>query len=336
MSRYFLLIFLLFFGCQNPSPSEKPTFFSGLSMTMEYKVIIGKTLTNKEKGLVEKVISQTFEEANRVYNNWNFDSELSHLNRMQSKIQVPLSPLLHDLLTITDQIVKKTRGYYDPTITPALQLWKKAFQTNTFPSKNEIESLKKIIGWHNIHIDEHGVFSKEYEATSLDLSGIAKGYCVDSLIKNLQKAGFQHVYAEWGGEISVIGNHPSGRSWNIYISNLKNSDPNRAIDIISLNNQAVATSGDYLQQWQIFDTIAKENVFYTHIINPTTLYPLKITNTNICSATVMASTCSVADGLATAAMVFNSTEEVKEWIKELQMESPEIQFWIVQRQPIDY
>lgn len=305
-------------------------------MTMEYRIIIGKTLTNKEKGIVEKVISETFEEANRIYNNWNLDSELSQINRMQSQIQVQLSPLLRDLIGITDEIVKKTRGLYDPTITPALQLWKKAFQTKTSPSKNEIESLKKIIGWHNVHIDDRGFFSKDHDAISLDLGGVAKGYCVDLLIKNLQKVGFEHVYAEWGGEISAVGNHPSGRPWNIYISNLKNSDPSQAIDTISLYNRAVATSGDYLQQWHILDESTGDNVIYTHIIDPTTLYPIKITETNICSATVMAPTCAIADGLATAAMLFNSMEEITEWIKEIQNESPEIQFWIIQRQPIDY
>ena len=127
------------------------------------------------------------------------------------------------------------------------------------------------------------------------------------------------------------GEHPDKRPWNIYISRLNNTNPQDAIDLVSLCNQAIATSGDYLQNWVVEDEQTFEKITYFHIIDPTTLRPLIATPQSVASASVLASSCAFADGLATAAMMFSSAEDAVKWAEEIKMQFPELSFWIVSR-----
>jgi len=165
---------------------------------------------------------------------------------------------------------------------------------------------------------------------SLDLGGIAKGYGVDLILENLNQAGFSDVFVEWGGEIRASGKHPEGRPWRIFISRLENNDPHLAIAHLDLVDQAIATSGDYLQNW----TIEKDGNCSTffHIIDPVTLHPLQKQPLSIASTSVVAPTCALADGLATVAMMFLSVEEAQVWAEKMKKENPDLSFWIVSRQ----
>ena len=138
---------------------------------------------------------------------------------------------------------------FDPTIEPIQQLWKNRLNEAREPGPDEIAALLPATGWNKIHI-EKGLFWKDHDGCSLDLGGIAKGYCVDLLVEQLNAAGYPDVFVEWGGEIRASGRHPDKRPWNIFISRLGNSNPSLAIATIALRDQAIATSGDYMQFWK--------------------------------------------------------------------------------------
>lgn len=313
-------------SCQNQDPPQKTVqIFTDRAMTMEYRIQIGKALTSSEAEKVLQIVNAIFDHVNRTYNNWNPDSEISQLNRMPANKEVKISADLMRLLKITEHLVALTSGYFDPTVAPLAKLWKAQVQGAEMPPQEEIERLRPAIGWDKIVLTDDG-FLKKHPLTSLDLCAIAKGYCVDLITEGLIAAGFSDVYVEWGGEIRAAGSHPEGRPWNIYISRLEDIDPSHAIDYIALHNNAVATSGDYLQSWQTSDGHR-----YTHIINPKKLYPIEITSCNICSATVLADSCVVADALATAAVAFPESLLAETWAKQLQQEYPSIQFWFVTR-----
>lgn len=319
------LLILLLFSC-NLSPSPSITTFHGIAMTMEFNVKIGESLTENQKKEIKKIIFDTFNEVDQVYNIWNPDSELSKLNKAKSNEWIQISEKLENLLIITDEMVKKTNGLFDPTIAPLQDLWKNSIAIGQIPTKNEIEALRPAIGWKNIIIKNGKILKNK--STRLDLGGIAKGYCVDLIAERL-KTQHNNFYVEWGGEIRVGGEHPDHRPWTVFISNLGDSNPENALGVISLSNQAVATSGDYLQQWT-YKSKEKE-IAYSHIINPQTLEPIIANNSNICSATVIAGSCVEADALATALMLFSSIEKATEWIESLRIQQPEINYYLMNR-----
>jgi thiamine biosynthesis lipoprotein len=253
--------------------------FAGVAMTVPYRIVIAHPNSK-----VQEVIASTFDEIDQIYNKWNPNSEISRLNQLQAHIQVPISEKLEHFLKITSHYVTLSGGRFDPTLGS---------------------------GWNKIHF-ENGLFWKDEDSIQIDLGGIAKGYAIDLLVERLIALGHPDVFVDWGGEIRVAGRHPDNRPWRIKIPS-----PGEEI-IVELENQAVASSGDYFQYWEV------DGRYFYHITNPLTKTPLEITATSPSSVTVIASTCLEADAIATAGMVFDTVEESREWLKHIS----DIQFWV--------
>lgn len=320
---FLVISFLYVYNHSNSSKVE----FNGNAMTIDYRVIIGHPLLQNEKNQIEDIVNQTFKEIDDVYNKWNPESEISKINQSKKGVIIPLSEKLEKFLYLTDSVVKLTKGRFDPTIEPLQQLWKTHLQRGEIPSEQKVQEILPAVGWKKIHYG-NGTFYKDHDKTSLDLGGIAKGYCVDLLLENLVNAGFKNVFVEWGGEIRVSGKHPDDRPWSVFITGLYDVDPNNALAYINLDNQAVATSGDYLQNWKI----EKDGVetIYFHIIDPITGSPL-IAASNVASATVVADTCVLADALATVALMHPSLEAAQQWADEISKDNKDIKFWLYSR-----
>lgn len=327
-----VVFYALFFTACSENTTEQPvTSFEGTAMTIDYRITLKAPLDKESQKLVKRIIAETFHEIDSIYNMWNPFSELSQLNQAGATTKLPLSPKLEKLLLLTDVLVKTTDGKFDPTIAPLQKIWKSALTQNKMPLEIDLDAVTPSVGWDKLHISD-GLFWKDHPLTSLDLGGIAKGYGVDLLAERLHDAGFADVYVEWGGEIRTFGNHPEGRPWRVFISRLGDTTPERAIAFVELKNQALATSGDYLQNWSILNSDSDRFVHYSHILSPETKSPLEITRSSIASASVLANTCSEADGLATAAMMFRTVDEAYEWAKTLKEKQPELQFWFLSRE----
>lgn len=318
-----LFLLLLFAGCSTESPPQL-TIFSGNVMTMDYRILIGGALTSHESERIKEQIQEVFDEVNAIYNYWNPDSEISRLNRLPKGTQASLSPKLEKFLIVTQKIVELTEGRFDPTIASIQQLWKSKLTRGTLPSEEEILAVAPSVGWNLIHV-ENGKFWKDHDLTALDLGGIAKGYCIDLLIESLMDQGHLNIFVEWGGEIRAAGIHPSQRPWKVFISRFGNTNPEEAIAQVDLKDQAIATSGDYMQSWK---DPSKTEKTYFHIFNPSQNRPLISEKGSIASASVLAPTCLLADALATAAMIFSSEQEANDWAEALRKRMPELQFWI--------
>lgn len=290
--------------------------------------MVGSSLESNQKAIVQQIIDATFDEVNSIYNKWNPNSELSKLNLAKAHTQVKLSKELENLLTLTSEMVTLSNGKFDPTIEPLQKLWKKALSKGTIPSDAAIEKKLTLVGFDNIHI-KNGFFSKDHESLSLDLGGIAKGFAVDLLVTRLNAAGYLNVFVEWGGEIKATGIHPEFRPWHIFIARLHDKNPDNAIATLDLHSQAIATSGDYLQNW----TIKKDNKLktYFHVFDKNSGKPRKIKHSSIGSASVIANSCMVADAIATALMLFDNKEEALKWVEEVKMIYPEIVVYLFTR-----
>jgi len=304
-------------------------------MFMNYKILIGKPLTHKEMMHVEQLIAAVFEQINTIYNKWNPHSELSQLNRLKAGERRVLSNELFQFLKQMDEIVKMTQGHFDPTIEPIQQLWKTKLEQGVEPTSEEIAQVTPAIGWHLIHVED-SYFYKDHDATALDLGGIAKGLAVDLLVERLNEAGYTHLFVEWGGEIRATGSHPNNRPWTIFISRFGDNDPDHAIAQLKLTDAAIATSGDYLQNWTLYDANApKEIVTYFHIFDPQTYQPLVASSQSIASASIIAPTCVLADALATAAMLFTSKMETLVWLREVQIQYPSVELFLFTREEVN-
>lgn len=322
-SKWLLLVLFLASSCAAPPEDPSLLIFQDTVMTVPYKIQVACACKQKDRSAIEHMIASTFKEIDTIYNKWNASSELSAVNRHASTAPLLLSRELYRFLELADTYVKLTEGRFDPTIEPVQQIWKAAFKAQKMPLEKEIALAAPHVGWDKLTL-KNGYLQKESGGVQLDLGGIAKGLAVDMLVKRLNASGYADVYVEWGGEIRTSGRHPDNRPWRVYISRLGDCDPSQAVEHLDLEDSAIATSGDYLQQWEIGGQT------YFHIINPRTLHPLLATHTSIASVTVMARTCLEADVLATAAMLFPSVESARTWAEQ----HPTARFWVMSRQSL--
>ncbi|MCB1212718.1 MAG: FAD:protein FMN transferase, partial [Chlamydiia bacterium] len=146
----------------------------------------------------------------------------------------------------------------------------------------------------------------------------------DLLVEGLTEMGYANIFVEWGGELRAYGHHPSGRPWMVAIRDAVSVDGENAKSLIQfpLEDSAIATSGNYLQQWRC------EGRCYTHIINPLTGIPLEVTDQTPTSVTVLAQSCAEADAYATACMLFPSRNAATEWANAVTLRNPTLVFWI--------
>lgn len=319
LKRILVLVCLL--SCQS---TLQPVSFTGVRMTIPYQVLIGERLSQAQYAEIQACMDSVFDLVNAHFNCWNVESELSRLNQTAAYTPFSLSPELDQLLAYAAEIVSLTEGRFDPTVAPIHRLWRHALNAGTEPDPQQVAELQKATGWHHLHVNA-GVCIKDSASTELDLCGIAKGYAVDLLIATLQARGYRHVHVTWGGEIRAIGRHPSQRTWNAAIAS---PTSHTVIESIELMDQAIATSGDYHQYWITSDKI------YTHVCFPSRGCPLEVCKGSVASATVLAPTCWLADGLATALMLATSSYEAEAWMQRWKQRYPELGCRIVYRETL--
>lgn len=288
-------------------------------MTMPFEVKATLPVGMTETAF-EQVILETFQEINLIYNKWNPDSEISLFNRHRSLETYPVSLKLRSLIEKTSLAYQLTGKRFDPTIEPLQRRWKKAFLEGKLPSSENLEEIGSLIGWDKVLLTSDGV-QKLYPSLEVDLGGIAKGYGVDLLFTRLLKEGCSHIYVEWGGEIRVSSHHPEGRPWQVAIKESEGG----IRKVVSLSNKALATSGDYFQYWPFPNSDKPERLFF-HVFNPCTLSPLEMKSGSVASITVIASSCWLADAVATAGMFLTSEREAEDWLQQLKQVDPSLSF----------
>ena len=326
----FVLCLILFLGsCQKPAAILSTTsLFTGRAMAIDYRIIIGKTLLESERLKVEDLVQKTFYEINVTFNRHDPDSEIARLNRLKAGVKVPLSPAFYRFLITLDNLVELTEKRFDPTVGALQTLWQPFLQAGLVPPEEEIQALADSVGWHKIHF-EGGLFYKDRDHVALDFGGVLKGLFVDLMTERLQAAGFPDLFIEWGSEIRTTGKHPKGRPWALLIRGLDDLASGHAIAYLHVNDRSIATSGDYLQNWTI--TQADEAITYFHIMDPKLLRPLISTENSIATASVMTDSCVLADGLATALMLFPTPELAAEWIEKVKLKVSGLTYWVMSR-----
>jgi len=341
--RYIHLFFLLILVTSCGTKEEKQpsgsamskkniTSFSGVAMTIPYHIEIGEVLSEKESSEIEHLLDQTFQEVNALYNKYNSQSEISLLNNLEAYKKVIISHQLASFLKRCDFFVHASFGQFDPTIEPVQKLWKTYLEKGEKPPQDKVEALRAAVGWHNIHI-ENCTFYKDHDETQIDLGCIAKGHTVDLLTERIIDLGYENVFVEWGGDARASGKHPQGRSWAVYVSNLNDLNPDNALAYIPLQNQGIATSGDYLQQWTIKENGAIRTYF--HLFDPHTLEPLYITTESIASSTCLTSNCTTADVIASVLLMSPNLAKAKILAQNLKQAIPNSAFWLISRKEIE-
>ncbi len=289
---------------------KKEVEISGRTMGTTYHIKVVTGFLSRLAGL-EEIIERTLKEVNQSMSVHIPGSEISRFNAIRSVDQpFEVSEGFWYVMKVSEQIYHRTGGAWDGTLFPLIRLWKfnKGVQEYRVPASEEIASLLPEVGFRHIRLQDSRVLFKQIVPLSLDLSSIAKGYGVDRVADQLRREGFQDFLVEIGGEVYAAGRKKDGQHWRVGINVPQINAPLDAVyRTVELENQALATSGNYRNFFEV------DGKRYSHVFDPRTGYPV---SNNVVSVSIVADTCTLADGLATGVMVMGSEkglELIRQW-----------------------
>ena len=254
---------------------------------------------NKESlSLWKRRVDIRLKEINKRLSMYDPKSDLSVFNHHEIEKPIQICADFSAILSTAKKLYRLTDGAWDGTVKPLVDLW--GFGTkkgrDLVPGGDAITLALSKTGFHLIDIHGPNTLLKR-QAVTLDLGSIAKGYGVDTIATLFTAAGIPDVLVEIGGELYASGKNKKGDPWSIGISRPDKRYANQTVyKIIRLNNQAIATSGNYRNFFEI------NGKTFSHIINPRTGFPV---DNQIVSASVISKDCAFADGLATALMIMD-------------------------------
>ena len=212
------------------------------------------------------------------------DGELSDLNMRGYALIPELSSDLYYLLDKSLFISSITDSLFDPSMGVLRNTW--GFPSDPhLPDSTEIDMALARSGLSNVRISGDTLLL--CSGTLLDFGAIAKGYIADRIYTLARERGASAALVEIGGEIRCGGDPETARLWRIAVRNPRGDD---IIEILEVENGAVATSGDY--ESYFFDNGTR----FCHILDPRTGYP----ETGVASVTVICANAAFGDALATA------------------------------------
>lgn len=220
-------------------------------------------------------------------------SQLSELN--QAGVTRGPHPALLTVLKQSQELSQQTDGAFDITIHPLLTLYQ---SSQTLPSDAAIQQALRLVDYRKLKFDEDSA-QFEQPGMTITLDGIAKGFIVDEGVAELQSFGFSNVMVEAGGDLMALGEKTSTSPWKIGLQ-APRAEMGNLVATLPVSNQALATSGDYLQAFS-------SDFANHHIIDPRSGH----SSPKLASVSVLAPSVMLADGLATAVMVMGKLDLVE-------------------------
>lgn len=252
-------------------------------------------------------------ELKKIDNSLSTFNKQSVISKVNNNEVTKLDELFIEIFDKAKAISKETDGAFDITVAPLVNLWGFGFKQGTTPSKQQIDSLKQLVGYEKVSLIMGKRIKKTDQRIMLDCSAIAKGYGSDVIARLFKKYDIKNFMIEIGGEIVVSGNSESRVPWKIGVNKPIEDSTNTNTElqtVLNITNKAMATSGNYRNFYY------KGGKKFAHTIDPKTGYPVQH---SLLSATVLAADCATADAYATAFMVMGMerSKKVLEKHKEL-------------------
>lgn len=286
----FYVIFLLFtyFGLQAQERFE----YAHQQMGTQIRLVFFTSDKEKANSIASKAFDR-IDELNKKLSDYIVTSELNSLTK-QHKKEVVVSNDLFRILKKSVEISEITKGAFDISVGPLIQLWRKTRKTRILPTKANLVEANQRVGYKYITFPDINVVLLKTQEMRLDLGGIGKGFAADEVIKVLESNGVSSALVDMGGDIRV-SNPPPNREYWILAFSYYDEENVEVVEKIRMKNAAVATSGDLYQFVEI------DGIRYSHIINPLTGMALN----NSIQVTTIARNATEADAFASAFSVMN-------------------------------
>lgn len=268
-------------------------------------------IASSDKDLAKELVYIAFSEAVRIeqkfsrYNQNNIVHQINHAGSVGASVDEETA----DLLDFAAQCYELSEGLFDITSGVLREAWQFDGSDN-IPDASLVEKVQQRVGWQKTKWLRPNFTM--LEGMQIDFGGIGKEYAVDRVAKLLKEFSSEtNVLINFGGDLVATGPRLKGVAWSVGVD-----DPSRtgeqAVGGVHLTRGALATSGDARR------FLMKDNIRYSHILNPKTGWPIEHAPRSV---SVMANTCIEAGMLSTFALL--QGENARQFLEE-----QEVQFWI--------
>jgi len=251
----------------------------------------------------EQAARNAFQNLNALEQNLSHfipNSDISRLNTAPVNQSIRLNDETIRCLTHAVTLNKISKGTFDITIGPLVNLWK----TEGHPSEKPIREAIRCIGMKHLRIDtKENTAARICDGLQIDLGGIGKGFSVDHMAEQLKEWDIEHALIHGGASsVRAFGKPEGHQGWPVQISSPSGEN---ILSQFVLRDEAMGASG---------------LVKGAHIIDPRTARPVSHHR----AAWVRSSSATEVDGLSTAFMILQS-----EQIDKIIRNGLEISAWII-------
>ncbi len=279
---FFAVFALVVVACSPSTPgTEAPFILTGEAQGTTFTITYWPEPTTPGADTVSSRVQRYLESYNRAVSLWDPQSELSLWNGGEWDAKQSFSPLTKSVLDEGQRLHALTDGWMDPLVGKYTEAW-------GFTGKNA------ILGLGNAKLDTLTMTQLQQSSRVVyDVNAFAQGHSVDGVALVLSQMGVKHALVEIGGELFALGGKPDGSPFQVAVDAPQEERSATPATQVSLESRGMATSGNY-RKYRMDPTTGRK---YGHTLNPFTGWTAQ---TDVLSATVLASSASEADGVATA------------------------------------
>jgi len=246
------------------------------------------------RGEAERAINAAMTEIERldaVMSHYRPDSGLARLIRTAPHGPVATDPALYDVIQQSLQFSRLSRGRFDITIGPLVELWKRAYAEDTRPSDDDVAAARRCVGFEQIELTAPDRVRFRSACLRLDLGAIGKGYAVDRAMAILERAGLRNVLIDAGSSsIAVRGTPPGAAGWSVRLG--------------AGSRTVLLTAGSLSTSQQQLVPFASTPGAFGEIVDPSTAAPAATRS----AVTVIAPSAATSDALSTTLLLLPRNE----------------------------
>ncbi|MCR9101538.1 MAG: FAD:protein FMN transferase [bacterium] len=306
------LIWLSCLWCVAAGAQERYAF-THPQMGTEFRVILYAD-SDRLAQTAARAAFDTLDALNARLSDYDAQSELSQLSRLDSGAVVEVSRPLWEVVRQGQALSGLSQGAFDLTIGPLSKLWRRAFRQQQFPDFKQIEAARARVGYEHIQVLPGQRLRVLSSGIKLDAGGIAKGFAVDAMTETLLACGIQSSLVDGGGDIRITSPPPGTTGWAIQVQQMDSLGQSQSVTL-HLAHRAIATSGDYYRY------LSWEGSRYSHIIDPRTGLGVQ----HGAQVTVLCPDCATADALASALSVMGPHSDWEGLLRAY----PDCEGWVV-------
>jgi len=297
-----LVSFALLAACAQDVPQVQS--FAGPTMGSTYEVkFVG---AGKAVAAVRALVEQELAAFDLAFSNWREDSEIARVNAHASTEAIEVSDRFADTLRLALRIAAATDGAFDPTLKPLSDVYRAAKKDpGAGLAPAAVAAACERVDYRLVAVEGRQL-RKARADVQLDLDGIVAGAAADAIAARLRDAGVRSFYLQITGEVFCSGRKPDGQPWRIGVVDPSSREGDQAAVVaVPLRDAALCSSGDYRNA-----TVVDGEVVH-HVFDPRTgANP----EHRVVSASVLATSCAVADALGTAIMVLGADATKDAWL----------------------